>query len=44
MDISFVGLYTLICEAAEQLGAADGRCCSIGVDGRGSSHVRFGTA
>ena len=44
VDLSFVGLYELICEAAEQLEAADGRCCSVCVDGRSSSHVRFGTA
>ena len=30
VEISFVGLYKLICEAAEQLEAADGCCCSVG--------------
>ena len=42
MKFSFVGLYTLICEAAEQLEAADRCCSSVGVDGRTVPRVRFG--
>ena len=44
VEISFVGLYKLIYEAAEQLEAADGCCCSVGVDGRTERRVRFGLA
>ena len=42
MDLSFVGLYKLIYEAAEQLEVADGCCSSVGVDGRTVPRMRFG--
>ena len=42
VEVSFVGLYKLICEAAEQLEAADRCCYSVGDDGRTEPRVRFG--